>query len=497
MSELYKKEEEDLVQLLSVRHNVQYINLSTVSINGDALKLVPEGTAREAGVAAFSLQGQKVNLAALSPDKDSVKRILEDLSRKSYKVTLYMASTTSLEKAWRIYGEVSFATETESGVFDISNKDISHFAEQIKRTGDLTSLLNNTIKDTTRYKISKILEVVLAGAIALHASDIHIEPQEDAVRLRLRLDGVLEDLASFPSEGYRFILSRLKLLSGLKLNIREDAQDGRFSIKIGVGEIEIRTSILPGDYGESVVMRILNPQSITVPFEELGMDAMLFSLLEKEILKPNGLILTTGPTGSGKTTTLYSILRKIYTPEIKVITIEDPIEYHLKGISQTQVNKEKGYDFLQGLRSALRQDPDVIMVGEIRDAETAGVAINSALTGHLVLSTLHTNNAAGVIPRLIDLGVNPKIISSSLTLSLAQRLVRKLCKDCKEEYAPSEKELALIAHIIEFIKKKRAITADTPRLWRAGSNKSCNTCNGLGYKGRIGIYEGILTDKNV
>lgn len=497
MSELYKKEEEDLVQLLSVRHNVQYINLSTVSINGDALKLVPEGTAREAGVAAFSLQGQKVNLAALSPDKDSVKRILEDLSRKSYKVTLYMASTTSLEKAWRIYGEVSFATETESGVFDISNKDISHFAEQIKRTGDLTSLLNNTLKDTTRYKISKILEVVLAGAIALHASDIHIEPQEDAVRLRLRLDGVLEDLASFPSEGYRFILSRLKLLSGLKLNIREDAQDGRFSIKIGVGEIEIRTSILPGDYGESVVMRILNPQSITVPFEELGMDAMLFSLLEKEILKPNGLILTTGPTGSGKTTTLYSILRKIYTPEIKVITIEDPIEYHLKGISQTQVNKEKGYDFLQGLRSALRQDPDVIMVGEIRDAETAGVAINSALTGHLVLSTLHTNNAAGVIPRLIDLGVNPKIISSSLTLSLAQRLVRKLCKDCKEEYAPSEKELALIAHIIEFIKKKRAITADTPRLWRAGSNKSCNTCNGLGYKGRIGIYEGILTDKTV
>ena len=492
-----QKEEEDLVQLLSVRHNVQYINLSTVSINGDALKLVPEGTAREAGVAAFSLQGQKVNLAALSPDKDSVKRILEDLSRKSYKVTLYMASTTSLEKAWRIYGEVSFATETESGVFDISNKDISHFAEQIKRTGDLTSLLNNTLKDTTRYKISKILEVVLAGAIALHASDIHIEPQEDAVRLRLRLDGVLEDLASFPSEGYRFILSRLKLLSGLKLNIREDAQDGRFSIKIGVGEIEIRTSILPGDYGESVVMRILNPQSITVPFEELGMDAMLFSLLEKEILKPNGLILTTGPTGSGKTTTLYSILRKIYTPEIKVITIEDPIEYHLKGISQTQVNKEKGYDFLQGLRSALRQDPDVIMVGEIRDAETAGVAINSALTGHLVLSTLHTNNAAGVIPRLIDLGVNPKIISSSLTLSLAQRLVRKLCKDCKEEYAPSEKELALIAHIIEFIKKKRAITADTPRLWRAGSNKSCNTCNGLGYKGRIGIYEGILTDKTV
>ncbi len=497
MSELYKKEEEDLVQLLSVRHNVQYINLSTVSINGDALKLVPEGTAREAGVAAFSLQGQKVNLAALSPDKDSVKRILEDLSRKSYKVTLYMASTTSLEKAWRIYGEVSFATETESGVFDISNKDISHFAEQIKRTGDLTSLLNNTLKDTTRYKISKILEVVLAGAIALHASDIHIEPQEDAVRLRLRLDGVLEDIASFPSEGYRFILSRLKLLSGLKLNIREDAQDGRFSIKIGGGEIEIRTSILPGDYGESVVMRILNPQSITVPFEELGMDAMLFSLLEKEILKPNGLILTTGPTGSGKTTTLYSILRKIYTPEIKVITIEDPIEYHLKGISQTQVNKEKGYDFLQGLRSALRQDPDVIMVGEIRDAETAGVAINSALTGHLVLSTLHTNNAAGVIPRLIDLGVNPKIISSSLTLSLAQRLVRKLCKDCKEEYAPSEKELALIAHIIEFIKKKRAITADTPRLWRAGSNKSCNTCNGLGYKGRIGIYEGILTDKTV
>lgn len=497
LDELYKKEEEDLVVLLAARHKVPYINLSTVSINGDALKLIPEGTARESGVATYFLQGQKVGIAVLAPTKDSVKKIVDDLSRKGYKVALSMASSASMEKAWRVYGEVSFATEAESGVFDISSKDITKFAEQIRRTEDLAVLLSATLKDSGRYKISRILEIILAGAIALHASDIHIEPQEDIIRLRLRIDGVLEDLATFPTEGYRFILSRIKLLSGLKLNVREDAQDGRFSIKLSESDIEIRTSILPGDYGESVVMRILNPQSITVPFDGLGMDPRLFEILEKEILKPNGLILTTGPTGSGKTTTLYAILRKIYTPEIKVITIEDPIEYHLKGISQTQVNKEKGYDFLHGLRAALRQDPDVIMVGEIRDAETAGVAINSALTGHLVLSTLHTNNAAGVIPRLIDLGINPKIISSSLTLSLAQRLVRTLCSVCKVESAPDEKELATILHILEFIKKKRPITQDTARIWRAGNDKSCAVCNGSGYKGRIGIYEGILTDRAV
>ena len=396
VSELLKKEEEDLVKILSKRYSLPSINLSTISINGDALKLIPEGTARDAGVAAFSINNKKVKLAIISPNKDSLKIILDNLKRSGYEPSLYMASNASLEKAWGIYNEVSYASETEAGVFDISNKDIAKFIEQIKDLSGLTNLLSETFKSTTRYKISRILEAILAGAITLGASDVHIEPEEDMVRIRLRVDGVLQEIVSFKHSTYNFIVSRVKLLSGLKLNIKKSAQDGRFSIKINNGEIEIRTSILPGGYGESIVMRVLNPQSISVSFEDLGIESILFDILEKETKRPNGMILTSGPTGSGKTTTLYSILRKISSTENKIITIEDPIEYHLKGISQTQVNKKKGYSFISGLRSSLRQDPDVIMVGEIRDGETAKVAIDAALTGHLVLSTIHTNNAAGV-----------------------------------------------------------------------------------------------------
>jgi len=499
LEEFRLKEEEDLVQILSQRYNVPYVKLSTASISGDALKLVDEHIAREAGLAVFGLKGKNIQIAVISPKQDKVKAVIDDLNRKSYKETIFMASKESLEKAWDRYKEVSFATKTKSGVFDISGEEVSALANQMNEIADLKKLLDETIGSSERYKISRILEVMLAGAISLHASDIHMETEDKSVRLRFRFDGVLQDMASFDHKTYAFLLSRMKLLSGLKLNIKQNAQDGRFSIKMEIGEIEIRTSIIPGGYGESIVMRVLNPEAISLPFEELGMDPVLFEVLKKEITRPNGMILTTGPTGSGKTTTLYAILRKVYTPEVKVITIEDPIEYHLKGVSQTQVNKEKGYTFLEGLRSSLRQDPDIIMVGEIRDSETASVAVNSALTGHLVLSTLHTNNAAGVIPRLIDLGVNPKIISSALNISLAQRLVRKLCNACKQKAVPTEKELATINVVLEGIKKKRKITANTSTIYRAqeGPNNTCPLCGGAGYKGRIGVYEGILTDEEV
>ena len=240
------------------------------------------------------------------------------------------------------------------------------------------------------------------------------------------------DITNINRETYDLLLSRIKLVSGLKLNLKNKAQDGRFSVKINESDIEIRTSMLPDAYGESMVMRILNPNTISLSMEDLGIEKKLFEVLEKEIGKPNGMILTTGPTGSGKTTTLYAFLRKIQTPEKKIITIEDPIEYHLPGIVQTQTDG-KNYTFSNGLRSTLRQDPDIIMVGEIRDEDVASTAINAALTGHLVFSTLHTNNAAGSFPRLIDLGVNPKIISSAVNIVIAQRLIRKLCKSCKNK----------------------------------------------------------------
>jgi type II secretory ATPase GspE/PulE/Tfp pilus assembly ATPase PilB-like protein len=298
----------------------------------------------------------------------------------------------------------------------------------------------------------------------------------------------------FDKETYGLLLSRIKLLSGLKLNVKSEAQDGRFSIKIGDGEIEIRTSILPGAYDESIVMRILNPKSIQVPLEDLGINQKLLNVLLKEIDRPNGMVLTTGPTGSGKTTTLYAFLRKIYSPEVKIITIEDPIEYHLKGIVQTQVETEKNYTFASGLRSALRQDPDIIMVGEIRDNETAQIAINSALTGHLVFSTLHTNDAAGSFPRLIDLGVNPKVISSAISIALAQRLVRKLCPLCKKEVTLEGSDKEIVEKILSTVVDKTQIPENKKSIWKS---VGCDKCNNSGYKGRTGIYEGILITEEI
>jgi type II secretory ATPase GspE/PulE/Tfp pilus assembly ATPase PilB-like protein len=285
----------------------------------------------------------------------------------------------------------------------------------------------------------------------------------------------------------------------MKLTVVKN-QDGRFSIWINNDEISVRVSAIPGAYGESTVMRLLNPKSIQVKLEDLGIEPHLFEVIEKEIKKPNGLILITGPTGSGKTTTLYAFLSRIYSEEIKIITIEDPIEYHLKGITQTQTDHKKGYTFIEGLRSALRQDPDVIMVGEIRDSETGKIAVESALTGHLVFSTLHTNNAAGVIPRLIDLDVNPKILVSALTLSMAQRLVRKLCPVCKKKRPPTadeekrmrkvlEEAVAIGKNIEEYgVKKDQVIEISEP--------VGCDKCH-QGYKGRIGVFEAIYTDENL
>jgi type IV pilus assembly protein PilB len=335
---------------------------------------------------------------------------------------------------------------------------------------------------------------MISGALALNASDVHVEPEEKDVRIRYRLDGVLIDILKFDRDTYKLLLSRIKLLSGMKLNVT-GAQDGRFSIILEATEIEIRSSILPSAYQESIVLRILNPNSISVPVESLGIPRKLLAVLEHEITKPEGMILTTGPTGSGKTTTLYAFLRKVYTPEIKVITIENPIEYHVPGIVQTQTDADKGYTFLEGLRSALRQDPDIIMVGEIRDDETAEIAVNSALTGHLVFSTLHTNNAAGTFPRLIDLKVNPKIITSALSVSMAQRLVRKLCPDCMHEIKIEGRDKKVIEKVLASITDKKEHIDTIPTT--IAEPKGCAKCNFTGFKGRVGIYEAILRSEKI
>ncbi len=495
---LRMNEEEDLAKTLaSTKYNVPYIDLTKVVIENDALKTVPEQEAREIEVAPFNIAGKKVLIAVHAPERMEVLNLKKTLERKGYKVIYFMASKKSLEKVWERYEEVSQAEKLKAGSLSISGDTLLKTAERIKKLEDIEKEVQNISDTTTTHKVSKIIEVIFAGAIALKASDVHIEPEEDGVQIRIRLDGILHEVLNLDEKTYNLINSRIKLISGLKLS-KNQAQDGRFSIWLNEYEVSMRTSVIPGAYGEGIVMRILNPQSIMVPMEALGIEKKLFDIIEREISKPNGLIIITGPTGSGKTTSLYTFLQRIYSPEIKILTIENPIEYHLEGITQTQTDHKKGYGFLEGLRSALRQDPDVIMIGEIRDGETAKIAVESSLTGHMVFSTLHTNNAAGAVPRLIDLGVNPKILASALSLSIAQRLVRKLCPHCKQKREVTKEENEIIGKVLktaEGLGKDLAsygVKADQKiELWKP---VGCAKCNNIGYKGRIGIFEAILSD---
>jgi len=494
ISDLRKQEEEDLAKTLAAKYNLPYIDLTMTPIDIDALRVIAEPATREAEIAVFNQVDKNLSIGVLAPENQKTVDALNDLKQKGYATDLFMVSQTGLNKVWDRYKDLSYSFETKSGALDISNEQIIDFLSKVHAIPDVQNLIGETLAMKKSYRISRILEIMLAGGLATEASDVHIEPQEDHVRLRYRLDGMLTDILEFDKETFALLLSRIKLISNLKLNVT-GAQDGRFSIKVSKTEIEIRVSLLPGAYGESVVMRILNPDSISVPLEELGIHERLLNIILKEIDKPNGMLLNTGPTGSGKTTTLYAFMKKIYAPEIKIITIENPIEYHLAGIVQTQTDEKKEYGFAEGLRAALRQDPDVIMVGEIRDKETATVSINAALTGHLVFSTLHTNTAAGTFPRLVDLGVDAKIISSAMNLTMAQRLVRKLCSVCKKEIDVPADNKQIIEKILSTISDKSYLAGiKTDKIF---TNVGCDKCNMTGFKGRTGIYEAIIMDEAI
>ncbi len=494
VDDLRRQEEEELAQSLSTKYGIPYLDLTITPINIDALRVIPEPETREAQIAVFNEIDKVVSIGALSPQNPKTVESLEKIKSKGYTIKLYMVSHASLNKVWDRYKDLSYSFETKSGALDISNDEITEFLSKVHTIPDVHKLIDEVLAMKKSYRISRIMEIILAGAIAVNSSDIHLEPEKDYVRLRYRLDGILTDILEFDIDTFHLLVSRIKLISNLKLNLT-GAQDGRFSIKISDSEIEIRTSLLPGAYGESIVLRVLNPKSISVPLNELGIHPRLLAVIEKELGKPNGMILLTGPTGSGKTTTLYAFLKKIHTPEVKIITIENPIEYHLPGIVQTQTNEKTNYTFVAGLRSALRQDPDVIMVGEIRDSETAEIAINSALTGHLVFSTLHTNNAAGTFPRLIDLGVNSKIISSAINLAIAQRLVRKLCSNCKKQIVLEGEDKIAIEKTLNTITDKSYLEGlDLGHIYQA---VGCDQCNKIGFKGRIGIHEAIAMDVNI
>jgi type II secretory ATPase GspE/PulE/Tfp pilus assembly ATPase PilB-like protein len=432
---------------------------------------------------------KNLSVAVASPNNPDTVKAIEKLTERGYKTKSFMVSEQNLEKVWSRYKDLSYAMESKSGALDISNDQIVNFLKQVKSIEDIKKLIEDTLGLNKVHRISGIMEIIIAGALATEASDIHLEPEESYVQLRYRLDGVLTEVLQFENNTYNLMLSRIKLVSNMKLNLN-GAQDGRFSVKIQDEEIEIRASILPGAYNESIVMRVLNPKTISVPMEELGMETRLLEIVNKQIAKPNGMILTTGPTGSGKTTTLYAFLKKVRDPSVKIITIENPIEYHLPGIVQTQTDEKKEYTFLEGLRAAVRQDPDIIMIGEIRDSDSAAIAVNSALTGHLVFSTLHTNDAAGTFPRLIDLGINPKVLTSAISIALAQRLVRKLCLACRKETVLEGKEKETVTRVISTIHTVDKIPQTEKHFTAVG----CPACNNTGYKGRIGIFEAILTD---
>jgi len=381
--------------------------------------------------------------------------------------------------------------EKLTGKLTISSSQVNQIKKEIKDVIDL----REAIKDNLKKTITGLTEIILGGAINLNASDIHFEPYEKECKIRLRIDGILQEVFFFSLEIYQALLSRIKLLSGIKLNVTDKPQDGRFSVIFNENLIEIRASTLPTEYGEAVVLRILNPQNL-INMEALGLREDLFKQFIKEIKQPHGMIIVTGPTGSGKTTTLYAFLKKIQRPEIKIITIEDPIEYNLEGISQTQVDPSKGYDFASGLKSIMRQDPDVILVGEIRDLETAEIALQAALTGHLVLTTLHANDAASTVARLIALGAKPAYIGPALNITIAQRLVRKICPKCAQEKVLSSQEIKKIKKNL----KEATLKVKIPKLvpgFKIPVAKGCKYCNFTGYRGRIGIFEAFPIDSEV
>jgi type IV pilus assembly protein PilB len=465
---------------------LDYLDLSTKAVTNEALETLSKEDAGAAQVVPVELKGQGLMIALVDPKNNKTQEVLSSLKSKGFNLTLYLSSRSSIKEAQKSYDTLPKKQEEITGEFNAKEKNLEELAKKLINL----EVITKEIKDfnLNQQPIGDILEIVLAGAVTTKSSDVHFEPEIDKVKIRYRIDGILNTIIDdFPSSSYKSLLSRIKLLTGLKIDISGKAQDGRFSIVFGDKDVELRVSIVPSEHGETVVMRILDPDAINISLEGLGLRKDDLEIVMNEIQEPNGMILNTGPTGSGKTTTLYSFLKQRHSSEIKIVTIEDPIEYNIDGIEQTQVSEERGYTFANGLSAIMRQDPDVILVGEIRDGETANVAIQAALTGHLVFSTVHANEAAGSIPRLLDLNIKPTSIGPALNMIMAQRLVRKLCEICKKQVEIDDEIRVKIAHLLTALPERvDKVSYQTPTFFKA---VGCNKCNQTGYKGRIGIFE--------
>lgn len=490
MHEIGLKAKEQEVEQQAAVGGFPYINLVGFPISPEAIALIPRPQAKELKVLCFLSAGDEVRIASVNPGLPAIKEVLYQVEeRTGAKGAVYLISEHSFVTAEKLYDALPTIRTITKGVA-ISEADL-------KKHEGLTdfSALEGELK---KVNVTDIVTILVATALSANASDIHVEAEEKVIMIRYRMDGVLHEVAKLPADLWVKVASRIKLLSGLKINVIDRPQDGRFTILLQNDKIDVRVSMLPTTWGESVVMRILRASGAgkTADFKNLGIRGRAFAELAKQIERPNGMIVTTGPTGSGKTTTLYSMLKQLNSPEMKIITLEDPVEYKLEGINQSQIDHAKDYTFAKGLRSILRQDPDVVMVGEIRDLETAEIAIQAALTGHLVISTIHTNSAAGAIPRFLSMGVKPFLLAPALNAVIGQRLVRRICEKCIVEDTLDAETLARAKKILGDIPASSGEKPDVAKLtfWKGGG---CAACMGLGFKGRIGIYEIMIMDKDI
>ncbi len=479
--DIKRQEEEEFVIKQARLLGVDYVNLTGYPLESETLSSVPEELIKKYRVIPYKKEGKLVKLAvADTKDKKTAELIKTLESSTKYRFEPALASKSSL-----LYGIKSYDLIV-SHEEKVAEEKIS-FEEKIKHLTDLKEAI-------TKVPTTKLVDTILSGGLATGCSDIHIEPRENDIKIRYRLDGVLHDVALLSKTVFKPIIARIKFLSKLKLDITRSPQDGKFFVYYKNQRVDIRTSVLPTMHGETIVMRLFGAEAVSLRLDSLGLLPDDLKSLSEALKKTHGMVLITGPTGSGKTTSLYAILNKLSRPEIKIITLEDPVEYHLENITQSQVDPDSGYTFASGLRSILRQDPDVVMIGEIRDFETAEMASNAALTGHIVLSTLHTNDAAGAIPRLVDLGVKPFLIAHAINLIIAQRLVRKICSVCKEKFKPSESYLKTINKMIEKMPEIRK-PKNLPQFFYRG--KGCLACNKTGYKDRLGIFEIFKVDETI
>lgn len=490
LSEIQLKRTEEESVALAKKFNLPFSDLSSAPIDNNALTIIDEDTARASNLAIIYKLGNKLTVAVTDPENSTTQKNLEALRARGFIINPIVTSPTALENILNRYKFAPSQEIFEVGAIEIKEDELDKLQDEIKNISDLKDRV-------TKISTTSMLETLIAGALKIGASDVHFEPELEKTRLRYRFDGVLNDITFIANPSYEKVVDRIKILSKLKLNIHSSPQDGRFTIRQKTVNIEVRVSVLPSEFGETIVMRLLDPRTIKTKLEDLGMREDLLKIVREQLNRATGAILTTGPTGSGKTTSLYAFLQHLNSSGSKIITIEDPIEYHLQGISQTQVDAKKGYGFANGLKAIVRQDPDIILVGEIRDKETADIALQAALTGHLVLSTIHTNDSAGTIPRLIDLDIQPQIIAPAINMAMAQRLIRKLCPNCKTQ-------INVAPEIIEKIQKTLLPIKDRFKLSQLGSSlktytsgKGCQECNDLGYKGRVGVFEAFVISKEM